>query len=107
MRRKIRRKVSESKESQVESGSKEDPEKKTPKKGGNSLGLKKKRRTICCSETPRFKKESAVTQSEISSSKKTKPKKPKAKDEPLPEEPAETPEPIDDESSPNEKANLP
>ena len=49
-------KVSESKESQVESGSKEDPEKKTPKKGGNSLGLKKKRRTICCSETPRFKK---------------------------------------------------
>ena len=50
------------------------------------------------------KESGAVTQSEISSSKKTKPKKPKAKDEPLPEEPAETPEPIDDESSPNEKS---
>ena len=98
-------KVSESKESQVESGSKEDPEKKTPKKRWKfSWFEKEKEDDLLFGDVSLQKESGAVTQSEISSSKKTKPKKPKAKDEPLPEEPAETPEPIDDESSPNEKS---
>ena len=98
-------KVSESKESQVESGSKEDPEKKSPKKRWKfSWFEKEKEDDLLFGDVSLQKESGAVTQSEISSSKKTKPKKPKAKDEPLPEEPAETPEPIDDESSPNEKS---
>lgn len=98
-------KVSESKESQVESGSKEDPEKKSPKKRWKfSWFEKEKEDDLLFGDVSLQKESGAVTQSEISSSKKTKPKKPKAKDEPLPEEPAETPEPIHDESSPNEKS---
>ena len=98
-------KVPESKESQVESGSKEDPEKKSPKKRWKfSWFEKEKEDDLLFGDVSLQKESGAVTQSEISSSKKTKPKKPKAKDEPLPEEPAETPEPIDDESSPNEKS---
>ena len=94
-----------SKESQVESGSKEDPEKKSPKKRWKfSWFEKEKEDDLLFGDVSLQKESGAVTQSEISSSKKTKPKKPKAKDEPLPEEPAETPEPIDDESSPNEKS---
>ena len=98
-------KVSDSKESKVESGSKEDPEKKSPKKRWKfSWFEKEKEDDLLFGDVSLQKESGAVTQSEISSSKKTKPKKPKAKDEPLPEEPAETPEPIDDESSPNEKS---
>ena len=100
-------KVPESKESQVKSGSKEDPEKKSPKKRWKfSWFEKEKEDDLLFGDVSLQKESGAVTQSEISSSKKTKPKKPKAKakDEPLPEEPAETPEPIDDESSSNEKS---
>ena len=100
-------KVPESKESQVESGSKEDPEKKSPKKRWKfSWFEKEKEDDLLFGDVSLQKESGAVTESEISSSKKTKPKKPKAKakDEPLPEEPAETPEPIDDECSPNEKS---
>lgn len=100
-------KVPDSKESQVESASKEDPEKKSPKKRWKfSWFEKEKEDDLLFGDVSLQKESGGVTQSEISSSKKTKSKKPKAKakDEPLPEEPAETPEPIDDESSPNEKS---
>ena len=100
-------KVPDSKENQDESVSKEDPEKKTPKKRWKFSWFEKEKEDDLLFGDVSLQNEGApVTQSETSSSKKTKPNKakPKAKNEPLPEEPVETPEPIDDESSPNEKS---
>ena len=88
-----------------ESGSKEDREKKSSEKRWKFAWFEKEKEDDLLFGDASLQKEGGpVTQSETSSSKKTKPKaKQKVKDEPHPEEPVEPPEPIDDESSPNEK----
>ena len=98
--------VTDSKENQDISSSKEDLEKKSPKKRWKfSLFEKEKEDDLLFGDVSLQNEGGSVTQSKTPSPKKPKPNKPKqkAKDESLPEEPAVTPDPIDDESSSKEK----
>ncbi len=98
--------ITDSKESQDISSSKEDLKKMSPKKRWKfSWFEKEKEDDLLFGDVSLQNEGGSVTQSKTPSPKKPKPDKPKQKanDEPLPKELAVTPEPLDDEGSPKEK----